>query len=1174
MPNSVRLALMLSTLPSDMFDQVLAQMAVLPWDIWDDDATVDEQLVVQSMNERLSKMSPQDMVETSALAIREFKARGNLNDLNQGIGLLRNAIDGFTKSGDTKGLFDALRRLTGCLTLSFERTGDANDLSGAIQSMQKAVELSLDDSERAQAFYTIGQMLSQRFTLLKGQDDLIHSLESFIKGLSILPDDEMERHGLLFFQDIANSMKTSIQYMPVFNKFKDMFVKGTTSPSLSSFMRSRILTRLGSELFDQFETHGRMEDLEEALSTLKSSVELDSTDAEAMSIYGVCQLVHFEQRGDSDNLAAAVATQRKCVELLDPDSEQLPGVLNNLGNALQVQFEHLGKVADLDEAVNVHQRALYHLKVNTLKKEAKFTFHRSLGVAYHRRFEHLEDIQDLDSAVNQLEMAVSTAPDGHPSEAQILAAYGNVLCQYFNVSGQTSLLQKSIEVQRQAVLLTALDHPARPLRLVNLSGTIQDLPSFGTEIQPIDEAIVIVEEAISLLGDYSPLRALAMFRLSSALTRRYEVNKTELGEISLKDLDRAIETGRCAIQTLPRGHELDLPKLCFGLATCLLFRYHSLNKVESDRNEALSILEKGSKCPSKPVAHQFICAIKSAQLCAEVHGVQAGIMAFKAVFKLIPDVVWIGNSLDRRYRDTELIRSFLSEAVALAIKANDIRLALEWSEEGRCIVWGQILQLRQPVSSDEVLAKEFSQVTSKLQSLESKPVMKSNINMVTQLMAAVAQAVNRDQPVPIPGISQEEFAHRLAAFAVGVHDHGKQEQRRLAEKLAEQAQSVPGGYKFQHSKDFSTLLTAAQGGPIVFINICSEQCDAVAITPWQMEPILIPLKTFSEMKAVEMMTTFISDLEEKKVRTKSRGVPQSTVTGRLWTILASLWTDVVHPVLTSFGDQPPLQLHNQSNGKPLHITWCPSGALTFLPLHAAGIYKSSGGKKLFDYAVSSYTPSITALLSSQEHHHDSPHQTSSAPRLLAISQPNTPNAEELPSTVKEVEILQSIHPNLTWLNDTEGTKDAVLKGIEEHDWVHFACHSEMDMEHPLKSAFLLQDKNLQLVDLLMKPLSHTQLAYLSACRTAASNGNIPDEAVHLAAGMLMAGFQDVVATLWAIGDDDATFVAEHFYRYLKEEGDGDSTQSSYALHYAVGKMRESIGEKNFLRWIPFIHLGI
>jgi CHAT domain-containing protein len=130
------------------------------------------------------------------------------------------------------------------------------------------------------------------------------------------------------------------------------------------------------------------------------------------------------------------------------------------------------------------------------------------------------------------------------------------------------------------------------------------------------------------------------------------------------------------------------------------------------------------------------------------------------------------------------------------------------------------------------------------------------------------------------------------------------------------------------------------------------------------------------------------------------------------------------------------------------------------------------------------------------------------------------------------------------------------------------------MESPLKSAFLLQDKSLELVDLVQKSFTHTQLAYLSACRTAASNETLPEEAVHLAAGMLMAGFQDVVATLWAIGDDDATFVAEHFYRYMKEEGGWDSTNSAYGLHYAVGKLRDSIGVKYFLRWIPFIHLGL
>jgi CHAT domain-containing protein len=176
--------------------------------------------------------------------------------------------------------------------------------------------------------------------------------------------------------------------------------------------------------------------------------------------------------------------------------------------------------------------------------------------------------------------------------------------------------------------------------------------------------------------------------------------------------------------------------------------------------------------------------------------------------------------------------------------------------------------------------------------------------------------------------------------------------------------------------------------------------------------------------------------------------------------------------------------------------------------------------------------------------------------------------------VTEVEILQKTHPDLTWLNDTEGTKNNVLKGIREHDWVHFACHGVLNLENPLQSAFLLQDGSLEVADLMKESFHHKQLAYLSACRTAAGSEELPEEAVHLAAGMLMAGFADVVGTLWSIGDDDATFVAEHFYRYLKEECGGDSHFSSYALHYAVGKQRELIKEEQFYRWIPFIHFGV
>ncbi|KAF9067540.1 CHAT domain-containing protein [Rhodocollybia butyracea] len=1137
---AVRLALRLSTLPSDMFDKVLISLASYSWDVWDDD-NFDPQIAARDLSSRISRMSPQDKLETSALHMQEFIKTGDIEALNPAIGLLKNASNGFSEMGDSEGVCNALRQLAGCLTLRFEHTRDSDDLNAAIQACKEALDLD-NSAERSNGLFTIGRLLSQRFTRSMNQDDLVQSLESFIGGLSILPEEE-KRNALAFVQnDIAKSMKMawdSIHHKPIFLTFRMAFMNGT-NPSTSSTIRAQILKVLGSTLLYQFQEHGKTEDLDEAVVTLKGSTELDSTVIEAMNTYGACCLIRFEQRGLPDDLEVAVATQRKSVQLLDARDERYPSVLNGLGNALQSRFELLGKAADLDEALTTHYNALHHIK---LKKEDKFIYHCSLGTAYHRRFEHFQHLSDLELAVNQLKMAISGTPEGHRSEALILATYGSALLRLYGISHRESALEKSIKVLRKAVSLTALDNPARPPRLHNLA---QAILFSSSEVQGIEEAIGFIEEAISRW--HSGPTSMLMFCLSTALKRKYQIIKLKVSqEVAGKDLDRSIQLGRRAIQGLLIGH--DLPKLCFELAQSLLLRYKDIGTVPSDRNEALSVLEEGSKHSSKPVVEQFICALGHAQLRAEVDGIQAGLAAFKYVFKLIPDVVWIGNSIDQRYGDTKYIHMFLSDAVGLAIKAGDLKLALEWAEKGRCIIWGQIQQFRQPVS-DGPWAEELKLVTTQLQSMDSHQQM-SDPTLVIQVMSALALTVIPDDEPD--GMSREEYAQQLAAFAFG-------------QIRSTQYPKLTNSSLQKISRPCLLLLEAVP----LSSSMSATSGVMQAIVPWQTEPVGISLEAFSEIEAKEMVSTFISDLEARKVRTRCRGFSQSTFTGRLRSILAILWKNVVHPILMAFGDK----LHRLDDGRLPHITWCPSGPLTFLPLHAAGMYKSTGGESIFDYAVSSYTPSITALLSAQEHHSTSESQESnSVPRLLAVSQPNTPNAEELPSTVKEVEVLQSIEPNLTWLNDLEGTTDAVLKGIETHNWVHFACHGEQDMQNPLKSAFLLQDKSLELADLMKKSFTHTQLAYLSACRTAASNEMLPEEAVHLAAGMLMAGFQNVVASLWAIGDDDATFVAEHFYRHMKEGG-WDSAKSSYALHYAVGKLRESIGVKHFLRWIPFVHLGL
>ncbi|KAF5378218.1 hypothetical protein D9757_009178 [Collybiopsis confluens] len=1170
MAPSLRLALQLSLLPSDKFDEVLANLATLPFDIWDDDAAAqaNSEVVAQDMNARLARMSPYDKAETALLFLREFQQTKNIRMVDQGIGMMRMAVQGYADAGDAQGKFDALRRIASFFTIRFEHTNDYSSLNEAIQCTREALQLDPKNEDAPELFYTLGQYFSNRFTHLGERDDLAASLDNFMEGLSILP--EQDDHAPLYFRQIANCILKASgnpQLQTVFARVKDDLVRGDQA-SLTPERRARILHRVGVHFVDEFEARGNIQDLSEAVALLQCSTELDPTNVEAKTSYGVSRIISYEQRSSVEDLEAAVATQRSASKMLEQDDERLPAILVNLGNALQVHFEVSGNTTDLDEAVNAHVHALNHLK---LKPEFKFNCHYSLAKSYHRRFEHLQDFADLEFAIEGMRMALETIPENHPSEAKILASYGAAYAQLYPATKNMEHLERGIEMMRKAILLTRNDDPARPLRLINLAQTILD-PS-DVSLESINEAVQYLEEAASALDSRRvEAQSIASFALSGALRRKYVMQKqaaeTIKSDLSLDLLDRSVDAGHRALDLLP--NMLEMAKFSQGLATSLLFRSRDNEKSsESDRNEAMEILARGSSFPSKPSYNQFLCATQRANLCVEYYGTQSGLEAFKEVFKLIPRIVWIGNDLHSRYDLTKNLWRFLGYAVALAIKADELKLALEWAEEGRCIVWGQILQFRKDEYGGP-LGEEIRSVTEKLQKMgmESHHSTASAV-LTTQLLEAMTLAVSRDSP--IPGMSPEEFARRMAAFAVAVQDMKKQEQRMLAEKyeqLMAQAQSSARDHNALRSQSFTDLSAATRNGPVVFINVSDERCDAIALVPWQKDPLLIPLENFSKEQADQMLASFVADLETKGVRTRSRGgFPTSTVTGRIRALLASLWTDVVRPIIESFGTK----LRKAEDGRLPHITWCVSGPLTFLPLHAAGIYKTGGGDKIFDYVVSSYTPNLAALLAAQNH---SLSQSKEATQLLAISQPNTPNAEDLPSTTEEVQTLQKMYPNMTWINDSAGKKEAVLEGIRTHNWVHFACHAIQDIENPLKSAFLLQDKDLELADLMTESFSRTQLAYLSACRTAVGHEQLSEEAVHLAAGMLMAGFQNVIGTLWAIDDDDASFVAQHFYRYLREEGDNQSSHSSYALHYAVGKLREKIGQKHFLRWVPFVHFGV
>ena len=189
-------------------------------------------------------------------------------------------------------------------------------------------------------------------------------------------------------------------------------------------------------------------------------------------------------------------------------------------------------------------------------------------------------------------------------------------------------------------------------------------------------------------------------------------------------------------------------------------------------------------------------------------------------------------------------------------------------------------------------------------------------------------------------------------------------------------------------------------------------------------------------------------------------------------------------------------------------------------------------------------------------------------RLLAVPQPSTDGAVHLTSVRGEIDIVRNLASSSPFVGfqEADGTVEDVLSKMTETDWVHFACHGTQDRTNPFDSGFLLaHGRRLKLTDIARVSRPHGGLAFLSACHTATGDEQLSEEAIHIAAGMLLAGYRGVIATMWSIMDNDAPRVTEQVYKSLL--GDGkvpDSRHAAEALHQAIEQ----------LSWVPFIHVGL
>jgi CHAT domain-containing protein len=188
--------------------------------------------------------------------------------------------------------------------------------------------------------------------------------------------------------------------------------------------------------------------------------------------------------------------------------------------------------------------------------------------------------------------------------------------------------------------------------------------------------------------------------------------------------------------------------------------------------------------------------------------------------------------------------------------------------------------------------------------------------------------------------------------------------------------------------------------------------------------------------------------------------------------------------------------------------------------------------------------------------------------------PETPDENELENSVSETKEISEALPGSVLLEGESATFDRVADELRTTNWVHFACHALTDAAAPSNSRLLLHDHRKNPLDvrkLTRLRLTAADFAFLSACQTAVPTPDLADEAIHIASAFQLAGFRNVIGTLWPIFDDIAGETSEKFYSYLAS-GAINPSEIAVGLNQAVRAIRHRFPTLPS-HWASHVHIG-